>query len=312
VHPADRERIARSLREAVEKGCGRWSERFRFLRRDGTYASVLGRGFISHDRAGNPVRIIGGLIDITDQRQLERQLEEAVRVRGDFLLIASHELRTPLTALRMQIQGLIKGPNFDALDERVRTRLNGVERSVMRMIQLVDELLDVSRLNADHLELEPEDVDLTEVIGEVIERMQPDIRRSGSTLEVAAPEAVPGHWDRSRLDQIVSNLLSNAVKYGEGKPIDIRVEADETHARLTIRDRGIGIAPAEQARIPVVVMTAAVDGATRPLNVAAVLRKPLGYEELLEAVGRGRDGDGGRGRGDGWPPESPTGSIGRP
>ncbi|MCY1017713.1 sensor histidine kinase [Pyxidicoccus sp. MSG2] len=249
VHPSDRERVGEGLRNAVEGGRTRWSDAFQFLKRDGTYAGVLGRAWILHDTVGKAVRVVGGLIDVTEQRRLEQELKKAVRVRDDFLSIASHELRTPLTALQIQVQSLTKGPLLAALDGRVKARVEGAERSVGRMIQLVDDLLDVSRVNAGRLELHLEEVNLSELVQEVVTRMQPEVGRSGSQLSMSLPERVTGRWDRSRVDQVFCNLLSNALKYGEGKPVEATVEMDEARAWLRVHDHGIGIAPEEQGRI---------------------------------------------------------------
>ena len=169
--------------------------------------------------------------------------EEAVRavaVRDEFLSIAGHELKTPLTALMLQLEMLGR-----RADDATRERVDKVTQHATRLGRLVDELLDVSRISAGRLRLEREELDLAEVVAEHVAR----VREGGATVEIAPGGAVRGWWDRSRVEQIVSNLLGNAVKYGEGKPIDVRVEAADGRAVLVVRDRGIGIAPADQARI---------------------------------------------------------------
>jgi signal transduction histidine kinase len=121
--------------------------------------------------------------------------------------------------------------------------LENVERQTRRLARLVDELLDVSRIQAGRLQLVLEPVDLVAVCHEVIARFATEAARSGSTVELHADTPATGMWDRSRIDQVVSNLLSNAVKYGAGRPIELIVRADESGARLVVRDRGVGIAP---------------------------------------------------------------------
>lgn len=249
VHPSDRERVSESLWRATEEGQRRWSESFQFLRADGAWADVLGRGWILHDGAGAPLRMAGGFIDVSEQRRLERELLEAVRVRDEFLSLASHELRTPLTALQLQIQSLTRGPGFQGLEERLQQRLERADRSVERLVALVNDLLDVSRISAGHLKLDLEEVNFTEVVRDVSARLEPEVRRSGSPLSLVLPEAVRGVWDRLRLEQIVTNLLSNAVKYGEGRQVTITLEAHDGAAVLKVVDLGIGIPPEEQTRI---------------------------------------------------------------
>ncbi len=249
VHPADRDRVGTGLMRALKEGALRWSDSFQFLRRDGAWAGVLGRAWILHDPAGEPLRVLGGLVDITEQRRLEGELTEAVRLRDEFLAIASHELRTPLTALQIQVQTLAHGRKSGPQDERLQGRLLRAEVSVARMVQLVNDLLDVSRITAGQLALDLEEVELCQLVQEVVERLGPDIQRSGSELSVVLPGEVRGHWDRRRLDQVVCNLLTNALKYGGGKPVELKVELSDTEARLRVTDHGIGVAPEEQERI---------------------------------------------------------------
>jgi signal transduction histidine kinase len=83
----------------------------------------------------------------------------------------------------------------------------------------------------------------------VVERFAPELARTGSRLTLHAPAPVTGHWDRARLDQVVTHLVSNAVKYGQGNPIQLTVEAHEGLVRLVVQDAGIGIAPEHQGRV---------------------------------------------------------------
>lgn len=263
VHPADRERVAQGLRQAIAEGKSRWVDSFLFLQPSGGVAGVLARAWIHLDALGRASRVVGGLIDITAQRQLEQQLEariaqlgnaqaalhDAVRARDEFLSIASHELRTPLTALRLQVNGLTRGPNAERLETSMRSRLEAVDACVERLVHLVDELLDVSKITSGPLEVRLEDVDFCEVVRSVVAALQPSILRSGSALNVKLPETLTGRWDPARLSQIINNLVTNALKYGQRKPIFVSAEKSEGWVKLQVRDHGVGIAAADQARI---------------------------------------------------------------
>jgi two-component system, OmpR family, sensor kinase len=107
----------------------------------------------------------------------------------------------------------------------------------------------VSRIAAGRLELHVETVDLAQIVSEVGTRFGEEAARAGSVLNVHAPAAVVGRWDKSRLDQVITNLVSNAIKYGDCKPIDVSVVAEDDVAVVTIRDRGLGIAPGDHERI---------------------------------------------------------------
>ncbi|MGK4008429.1 ATP-binding protein [Sorangium sp. So ce1036] len=185
-----------------------------------------------------------------DNARLYREAQLAVRARDEFLTIASHELRTPLTPMQLQIDGLLRAGKRGGLTaERAMPRLERIRRQVERLARLISNLLDISRISAGRLQIELEDVDLTATVDGALERFREELCAAGCSVYLSAPASVTGRWDRLRLDQIVTNLLSNAVKYGAGRPIDVEVEDLGDRARLTVRDRGIGIAPDQQARI---------------------------------------------------------------
>jgi signal transduction histidine kinase len=114
-------------------------------------------------------------------------------------------------------------------------------------MELVEHLLDVSRLNAGRLQLELDEFDLRDVVRDALERFsdQPAAR----TLSVTSEGTLRGRWDKLKLDQVVTNLVSNAVKYGEGKPIEVSLVATESTARIKVKDQGIGISEEAQQRL---------------------------------------------------------------
>jgi PAS domain S-box-containing protein len=178
--------------------------------------------------------------------------QAAVAARDEFLSIASHELRTPLTALKLALENMRRVATPDAIAqlprEYVERVLTTAERQGQRLENLVAALLDVSRIHMGRLELEFEDVDLAAVVAECAAALEDEAAQSGSEIRVrGAP--VRGEWDRLRIGQIVTNLLSNAVKYGAGKPVEVEYGAASERAWITVRDQGIGIAPADQRQI---------------------------------------------------------------
>ncbi len=186
-----------------------------------------------------------------ENARLYREARDAVRVRDDFLSIAGHELKTPLAAIQLHLQGLLRLAARGALPDgkRLTDRLEKAVSQGDRLEQLVGELLDVSRITAGRLKLDRERCDLGAVAREVVERFADELALAGCALALSCDGEVVGCWDRLRLDQVVTNLLSNAIKYGRGKPIDLEVARDGERARLTVRDRGIGIDPGHHARI---------------------------------------------------------------
>jgi signal transduction histidine kinase/FixJ family two-component response regulator len=198
-----------------------------------------------------------------DNARLYIRVQEAVRLRDDFLSVASHELRTPLTTLQLQLQSLLSAVSKGKptiVHARDESKLNRAVRSTERLSDLVDTLVDVSRLASGNLPMSPVTVDLNLVTRKVVARFGEESQRVESPLRifengqlvtdgVNPAHAIVGYWDRERVEQMLSSLLSNALKYGTGKPIDVELSSDGGWAELTVRDRGMGISPADLERI---------------------------------------------------------------
>ncbi|MFY1826629.1 AAA family ATPase [Myxococcus fulvus] len=190
-----------------------------------------------------------------DNAALYRAAQDAIRLRDEFLSIASHELKTPLTPLQLQLHTLERRlPKLVTSEEGaawLSERLGILRRQGMRLDRLVSELLDVSRIAGGHLRLELERVDLAEVVGQVVARLEEsgDLARSGSTVTTNTGAPVMGRWDRLRLEQVITILLSNALKYGEGKPVHLGVSSNASSAAVEVTDLGLGIEPQHLERI---------------------------------------------------------------
>ncbi len=182
-----------------------------------------------------------------ENARLYREARQAVSLRDEFLTVASHELRTPLTSLKLYMQGLLR--DFPrASPERLKGKLEIANHQVDRLAHLVGQMLDLSRITHGRLMIDPEDVELEALVGQVVERFSEESRRVGSEVHLRL-EPMTGRWDRLRLDQLVTNLLQNALKYGNGRPIQITLERRAHEAVLHVRDEGIGIAAEQKDRI---------------------------------------------------------------
>jgi PAS domain S-box-containing protein len=198
--------------------------------------------------------------DITERKQAEaerrrlyEQAVEAVGIRDEFLSIASHELRTPLASLSLSIDSLVRLLREDravqAGAERTEKRLKRAARQVERLTHLVNDLLDVARINGGRLDLHPEALDLAALARDVIGRFSEDAERAGCAVTVQAATPITGRWDAPRMEQVLVNLLSNAMKFGSGKPIEVSIVEVGDVALLVVRDHGIGITPEFRERM---------------------------------------------------------------
>jgi two-component system sensor histidine kinase/response regulator len=183
-------------------------------------------------------------------RQAVDELTVANTARTEFLANVSHELRTPLTAIlgftAVLLQGL-DGP----LTEEQRSDIETIDQSGRRLLDLIDDLIDISRIEAGRIVLEPGPVDLGLLVREAVEDVRAQAGGKGLTLRVATPpQPLILTADASRVREIVLNLLSNAVKFTpSGGIVRIDVGHDEGRARVVVEDTGIGIAVDQQAHV---------------------------------------------------------------
>lgn len=176
------------------------------------------------------------------------QLATLSQMQQRFVSDVSHELRTPLTTVRMAAEVLFDARHdFDPINKRSAELLyNQVER----FQSLLSDLLEISRFDAGVAMLDAEPEDILQVISHVIEGAAPVAAEYGSELILRAPEGgIVVEMDSRRIDRILRNLILNAVEHGEGKPVTITVAANQTAVGVAVRDQGIGMTPAEAARV---------------------------------------------------------------
>jgi signal transduction histidine kinase len=227
---------------------------YRLQRHDGEYRWIMDRGNPRYREDGTFAGFIGSCVDITDIKALQRDLQATVRAREDFLSIASHELRTPLTTAQLQVASLLrhlKSASGRTSPERLVDKAESVQGQMVRLAELIQVLLDVSRISAGKLELElvAEDMDLAALVTDTARRLEPQAVRVGCAINVVAPRPVWGHWDPVRLDQVVTNLLINALKYAPGAPVHVGITTEADFGRLVVADQGMGIAAETQRRM---------------------------------------------------------------
>jgi PAS domain S-box-containing protein len=199
------------------------------------------------DNEGRVLFMAATGIDITDRKQMEDVLRESDRKKDDFIALLAHELRNPLAPVRNGLQVMrLAGADANAV---AQTRAM-MDRQLSHMVRLIDDLLDVSRISRNKMELRRERVLLAEVVNTAVETARPQIDAEGHDLTVSLPQRpVYLNADLTRLAQVFGNLLTNSAKYTEpGGRIWISAERREGEAAVSVRDTGIGI-PAESLPI---------------------------------------------------------------
>ncbi|HEX2997483.1 MAG TPA: PAS domain S-box protein [Anaerolineales bacterium] len=186
--------------------------------------------------------------DITARRRAEKALKESYQHKDEFIATLAHELRNPLAPISNAVE-LMRMMEFDS--ERVKKLRGIIIRQVKHMTRLIEDLIDISRLNRDKLELHTQRVELNDVISAAVETVRGLIEQKGQHLTVSQPDdPVTLKADPTRLAQVLMNLLNNASKYSPPTArIWLTVEKTENEVLVRVRDQGIGIAEPEQLRI---------------------------------------------------------------
>jgi signal transduction histidine kinase len=186
-------------------------------------------------------------------RGLLKELNAAVSQRDEFISIASHELKTPLTSLKLQTQlherALNRGDTSLFSPDKLRKIVHGTNQQLDRLARLVEDMLDVSRINTGKLTVQKTQMDLTSLIGEIIERLSPQLDEAECVLNMDLEKNVVGTWDPYRIEQVIGNLLSNAIRYSARKPVHLSLRTQASQVEVKVRDEGPGIAFEDQMRV---------------------------------------------------------------
>ena len=209
-------------------------------RPDGARVTALAHANPMHDASGRLCGAINVLVDITDRKAAEEAVRIASRYKDEFLATLAHELRNPLAPLRNAVQILnLRVPR----SRDTSAALAVIERQMKQMTRLIDDLLDISRITRNKLELKRQKVKLADVVHTALETSQPLLEAGGHRFTLQMPgEQIVLEADAARLSQVVSNLLDNAAKFTpRGGHITVRVEREADDAVLSVRDTGVGI-----------------------------------------------------------------------
>jgi two-component system, OmpR family, sensor kinase len=184
-----------------------------------------------------------------DKERLIEELRAAVAARDEFIAVAAHELRNPMTPIMGQVQLLLSRARREHVSHSLISGLEMLETAVDHYVRRATTLLEITRLNAERIQLQPTSFDLCELVRDCVRKYEQMAARAGSQLHCLADQPVLGTWDRLATEQVLENLMSNAIRYGDGKPVTVDVDANEQRVVLRVVDNGIGIAPADRDKI---------------------------------------------------------------
>lgn len=202
--------------------------------------------------AGSMADLVALSIEGAQRRQAERaneRLQQLDRLRSEFLAMMSHELRTPLNSI-IGFTGILRQGLAGPLNDEQAKQLGMVQFSARHLLSLINDLLDLSRIEAGKMEVNLERFRVAEVVSEVLQSLTPLVAQKGLqwSVQIADP-ALEMHSDRKKLYQILLNLANNAVKFTERGSVEIKVEAEEEGVRFEVTDTGIGIKPEQMCHL---------------------------------------------------------------
>jgi PAS domain S-box-containing protein len=255
LHPEDRERTRAAVKRTVFDQ-EPYDIEYRTVAPDGRVRWVRAKGRAYYDPDGNPTRFDGVTLDITELKRVERFREETLaaeraareeaervsRMKDEFLATLSHELRTPLNAILGWSHILSRNPDGP---ETAREGLQAIERNARAQTQMIEDLLDMSRIIAGKVRLDVQRLALADVVTAAVQSVLPSAELKGvRLLTVLDQYAGPVAGDANRLQQVVWNLLNNAIKFTHrGGQVQVVLERVNSHLELSISDTGEGIAP---------------------------------------------------------------------
>ncbi len=199
---------------------------------------------------GHSSRFVGIIHDLTEQKETEQKLRELDRLKSEFVSMVSHELRTPLTSIGGYLEMLLDGDAGDINDEQ-EEYLEIIQRNTVRLSALINDLLDVSRIESGRIELKKQQLDMHEIIQGATESIRPYIEERQQGLDIQLPPSLPEvHGDVDRITQVLINFVSNASKYTpHGGKITIMLDNPEGFVCINVMDNGIGLSSAELKKL---------------------------------------------------------------
>ncbi|MEC4817127.1 MAG: PAS domain-containing protein [Scytonema sp. PMC 1069.18] len=282
LHPDDRDNVQETIQQVLQKN-KEYDTDFRIVQPNQEVRFLKAYGILNRDHQGNPIRIIGVNFDITDRKQAEQELRQmneqlahtnvelarATRLKDEFLANMSHELRTPLNAILGMSEGFLEGV-FGSINEHQVKAIATIERSGKHLLELINDILDLSKIESGKLELELSDVPVKNLCDGALAFVKQMALTKNIRLSTSISETLGYiHVDDRRLRQVLINLLSNAIKFTpEGGSVTLEIWVEQAGVQeprgakendlcsssvpflcFSITDTGIGIASKDISKL---------------------------------------------------------------
>ncbi len=247
IHEEDLPVVKKELFAAINEGQPQWIGGYRFKHAEGHYCHVLERGYILKDSSGMPYRFISSMMDISALKKAEEATRDLMQKKDEFMSIASHELKTPITSMKASLQIIQRIIKDADENDMVKGFINKANDQVDKLTTLIENLLDVTKIQAGKIVFNMSDFEIGDVIGDCVFQLQ---NMTTHRINVSGNMNVTIHADKNRIEQVVTNFLSNAIKYSptEGS-IDIETFVKDEELFVKVHDSGIGISEENRALV---------------------------------------------------------------
>jgi PAS domain S-box-containing protein len=239
IHPDDLPYFMEKVKGLLETPKKQVTMEYRVKHKNGSWVWLETTG-TNHLDTPSIRALVGNFRDVTKRKELERQ-------KDDFVAVATHELKTPVTSIKAYTQ-ILQSRFKKAGDERSSEMLAKMDAQLDKLINLIGDLLDVSKLESGKMTFNLENFDFNELVKELVEELQRTTIRHEISIEGKVKNKVYG--DRDRVGQVLTNLISNAIKYSpHAQEINVKVDQDEENVTLCVQDFGVGIAKNKQDKV---------------------------------------------------------------
>jgi PAS domain S-box-containing protein len=283
IHPEDAPEVFANLPSLLDHG--QHNNEYRFLHRDGTYRWIYDQAKLVRDEKGNPVEIVGYWADISDRKQLEQDLRQALEkekelgeLKSRFVSMTSHEFRTPLSTI-LSSSELLEHYRHKWTEDKQLLHLRRIQTAVKHMTHMLNDILIIGKAEAGKLEFKSALLDLAEFCDHLVEEVQLNASKTHAIAFTSKGDPSTGYFDEKLLRHILSNLLSNAIKYSpSGSTVNFTLTCENNRAVFEIQDQGIGIPQEDLPRM--------FESFHRATNVGNIQGTGLGLAIVKKCVDR--------------------------